>query len=44
MRFFSPDLEMINGTQVIENELNIVKRLDHNNVVRCFQIIDDLDH
>lgn len=43
-RFFGPDGNIINGTAVLENELNIMKTLDHKNIARCFQVIDDLDH
>ena len=35
---------MIDGTAVLANELNIMKTLDHKNIARCYQVINDLHH
>lgn len=42
-RFFAADMEIIDGNKVLENELNIVKTLNDKNILKCYQIIDDLD-
>lgn len=42
-RFFAPDGEFANSLDVLYNELNILKRLNHKNIARCFEIMYGYD-
>ena len=41
MKFMGPNGEEMDKGMMLRNELNIVRRLDHRNLVRCYQIIED---
>ncbi len=42
-RFFAPDGEFANELDILENELNILKRLSHKNIAKCHEIIYGTD-
>ena len=42
-KFFAADGEYADSLEVLYNELNILKRLEHKNIARCYEIINGVD-
>lgn len=38
-RFFAADGSFANGEEMLRNEIDIIKRLNHQNLVKCHQIL-----